>query len=115
MGHKNDVIQDGGFGHVVSAAPLKKFETEISCMDHQSCLGDGVPEKSLDMEPRVSSHVCQCSMQAHRSYEHKAAHDTLGKEKQSSIFHTFFDSALYAFSWQFFYLYLLKSWTQLSE
>ena len=51
MGHKNDVIQDGGYGHVVSAAPLEKFEPEISCMDDQSCLGNGAPVNTLDTEP----------------------------------------------------------------
>ena len=103
------MIQDRGFDHAVSAAPLERFEPEISCMDHQSCLQDGALVKALDMDPGVSSHVCKCSMPAHRCWEHKATHDTLGREKQSSMFHTFFESAIYAFSWAVFYLYLLKS------
>ena len=48
LGHKNDVIQDGGFGHAVSAESLEIFEPEISYMGHQSCLGNGVPVKTLD-------------------------------------------------------------------
>ena len=98
MGHKNDVIQDGGFGHAVSAAPLERFEPEISCMDHQSCLGDGAPVNALDTEPGVSSPVYKCSLPAHQCWEHKAAHDMLGRGNQSSMFHTFFDSALYAYN-----------------
>ena len=78
MGHKNDVIQDGGFAHVVSAVPLERFEPEISCMDHQSCLGDGDPVKTLDMEPGVSSCVCKCSLLVHKCWDHKAAHDSTG-------------------------------------
>ena len=109
MGHKNDVTQDGGFGPAVSAAPLERFEPEISCMDHQSCLGNGAPVNTLDTEPGVSSPVCKCSLPAHRCWEHRAAHDTLRRRNQSSMFHMSFDSALYAFSWAVFYLYLLKS------
>ena len=41
LGHKNAVIYDGGFGHAVSAAPLEKFEAEISYMDSLLYLGDG--------------------------------------------------------------------------
>ena len=108
-GHKNDVIQDRGFGHAVSAAPLERFEPEISCMDHQSWFGDGAPLKTLDTETGVSSCVCKSSMPAHQCWEHKAAHDTLGRRNQSSMFHMSFDSALHAFSWAVFYLYLLKS------
>ena len=109
LGHKNDATQDGGFGPAVSAAPLERFEPEISCMNHQSCLGNGAPVKTPDMEPGVSSCVCKSSIPAHRWWEHKAAHDTLGRQNQSSMSHISFDSALYAFSWAVFYLYLLKS------
>ena len=109
MGHLSNVIQDGGFGPAVSAAPLEWFEPEISCMDNQSCLRGGAPLKPLDMEPGVSSRVCKCSLLAHRCCEHRAAHDNLGRRNQSSMFHISFDSALYAFSWAVFYLYLLKS------
>ena len=108
LGHKNDVIQDGGFGHAVSAAPLERFEPEISCMDHQSCLGDGAPVNALDTEPGVSSPVYKCSLPAHQCWEHKAAHDMLGRGNQSSMFHTFFDSALLPSSWEVFCLYLFK-------
>ena len=113
MGHRNDVIQDGGFGHAVSAAPLERLEPEISCMDHQSCLCDGAPVNTLDTEPGVSSHVYKCSLPAHRCWEHKTAHDTLGRGNQSSMFHTFFDSALLPSSWAVFHLYLLKSFNSL--
>ena len=109
MAHKNDVIQDWGFGHAVSAAPLERSESEISCMGRQSFLSDGAPVNTLDTEPGVSSPVCKCSLLAHRCCEHRAAHDNLGRRNQSSMFHISFDSALYAFSWAAFYLYLLKS------
>ena len=66
LAHKTDLIQDDGFGHAVSAAPLERFEPEISCMDHQSCLGNGAPVKTLDTEPGVSSHVCKSSLLAHQ-------------------------------------------------
>ena len=82
MGHKNDMIQDGGFGHAVSAAPLEKFEAEISYMDSQLYLGDGAPVKTPDMEPGVSSRVCKCSMPAHQCWEDKAACDALGRINQ---------------------------------
>ena len=110
MGHKNAVIYDGGFGHAVSAAPLEKFEAEISYMDSQLYLGDGAPVKTPDLEPGVSSRVCKCSLLAHQCWEHKAAHDTLGRGNQSFMFHTFFYSALYAYNpWG------RNSWTRLSE
>ena len=98
------MIQDGGFGHAVSAAPLERFEPEISCMDHQSCLGDGARVKTLDMEPGVSSRVCKRSTPAHQCWEHRAAPGTLRRGNQSSMFHISFD--LYAFSWAVFHLYL---------
>ena len=107
MGHTNDVIQDGGFGHEVSAAPLERIEPEISCTDPQSFLGDGAPVKTLDMEPGVSSPVCKCSLLTHRCWEHRAALDILGRRNQSSMFHISFD--LHAFFWAVFYLYPLKS------
>ena len=97
LGHLSNVIQDGGFGPAVSAAPLEWFEPEISCMDNQSCLWGGAPLKPLDMEPGVSSRVCKCSLLAHRCWEHKAAHDTLGRGNQKFTAHTLFDSALCAF------------------
>ena len=78
----NNVIRNGGFAHVVSAAPLERLEPEISCMDCQSCLGDGAPVKALDMEPGVSSRVCKCSMPAHQCWEDKAACDALGRINQ---------------------------------
>ena len=105
------MIQDGGFGHAVSAAPLERFEPEISCMDHQSCLGNGAPVKTLDTEPGVSSRVCKCSMPAHQCWEHRAAPDTLRRGNQNSMFHISFD--LCAFSWAVFHLYLLKSYNPL--
>ena len=86
LGHKNDVIQDGGFGHAVSAAPLERIEPEISCMDRQSFLGNGAPVNTLDTEPGVSSPVCKCSLPAHRCWEHRAAHDTLGDETKVPCF-----------------------------
>ena len=102
MGLENDVIQDGGFSHAVSAAPLERFEPEISCMDCQSFLGDGAPVKILDTKPGVSSRVCECSLPAYWCWKHRTAHDTLGKRNQSSMFHISFDSALYAISWAVF-------------
>ena len=109
LGHKKDVNHGEGFSHAVSYAPLERFEPEISCMDPQSFLGDGAPVKSLDTEPGVSSCHCKCSLQAHQCWEHKAAHDTLGRGNQSSMFQIYVDSILYAISWAVFYLYLLKS------
>ena len=97
LGHLSNVIQDGGFGHAVSAAPLEWCEPEISCMDSQTCLRGGAPIKPLDTEPGVSSRVCKCSLQAHWCWEHKAAHDTLGRGNQKFHTHTVFDSALCAF------------------
>ena len=82
MGHKNAGIYDGGFGHAESAAPLEKFEAEISYMDSQLYLGDGAPVKTPDMEPGVSSRVCKCSMPAHQCWEDKAACDALGRINQ---------------------------------
>ena len=107
MGHKNNVIQDGGFGHAVSAAPLERFEPEISCMDHQSCLGDGAPVNALDTEPGVSSRVCKCSLLAHCCWEHKPAYDTLGRGK-APRFTLSLTLAYMPFSWAVFYLYLSK-------
>ena len=78
MGHKNAVIYDGGFGHAVSAAPLEKFEAEISYMDSQLYLGDGAPVKTPDMEPGVSSRVCKCSLLVHKCWDHNAPHDSTG-------------------------------------
>ena len=77
-------------------------------MDRQSCLGDGAPVNALDTEPGVSSPVYKCSLPAHQCWEHKAAHDMLGRGNQSSMFHTFFDSALLPSSWEVFCLYLFK-------
>ena len=104
------MIQDGGFGPAVSAAPLERIEPEISCMDCQSCLGNGAPVKTLDTEPGVSSLICKSSLPACRCWEHKAAHDTLGRGNQNSMFHISFDSALYTFFLgSFFICIFLKS------
>ena len=103
------MIQDRGFGHAVSPAPLERIEPEISCMDRQSCLGNGAPVKSLDTEPGVSSLICKCSLPAFWHWEHKAAHDTLGRGNQNFISHFLWLCPLYLFPGQFFYLYFLKS------
>ena len=78
----NNVIQDRGFSHVMSAAPLERFEPKIICRDSQSRLRGGAPVKTLDTEPGVSSRACKCSLLAHRCWEHKAAHDTQGRGNQ---------------------------------
>ena len=70
----------------VSAAPLERSESEISCMNSQSFLGDGAPVKTLDTEPGVSSRVCKCSLLAHLCWEHRAAHDTLGRRTKVPCF-----------------------------
>ena len=107
------MIQDGGFGHAVSAAPLERFEPEISCMECQSCLQDGAPVKALDTEPGVSSRVCKCSLPAHRCWEHKAAYNTLGRGK-APCFTLSLTLPYMPFSWAAFNLYLLKSCNPLS-
>ena len=108
LDHLSNVIQDGGFGHAVSAAPLEWFEPEISCMDSQSCLRGGAPLKVMETEPGVSSHVCKCSLLAHQCWEHKAAHDTLGRGNQKFNAQLSLTLPYVHFSLGSFHLYLSK-------
>ena len=93
----------------VSAAPLERSESEISCMDSQSCLQGGAPLKLLDMEPGVSSLVCKCSLLAHRCWEHKAAHDTLERGNQKFNAQLSLTLPYVHFSLGSFHLYLSNS------
>ena len=104
----NNVIQNGGFAHAVSAAPLERLEPEISCMERQSCLQDGAPVKALDTEPGVSSHVCKCSLPAHWCWEHKAAYNTLGRGK-APCFTLSLTLPYMPFSWAVFFICIFQN------
>ena len=109
MDLKNDVIQDGGFGHAVSAAPLERFEPDISCMDHQSCLGDG-SQKNLwtrSLEGAPTSASAQCQLIGARNTKLPM---TPWEEKSKVPYFTLSLTLPYMpFPGQFFYLYLIKS------